>query len=193
MDLYRPEHPFRPHRWPRDAVDRARAGGHVHRRVPERERSAPRRNGGYARKATASTSCTTTGLGTAMVRSQGGSPPRHSNSITGDNRLESTGRGCEADQWRAGIFSENAEALVRKLPRWSPFRDSRQNIIDELGSEPSASSRTVGVAKRSFVPARITEGARTSAAVSSTCALKGLEYCSKHSRSCETSAHRALV
>ena len=185
MDLYRPEHPFRPHRWPRTTVDWLELGIMSTGGFPEPRAFSLRADRWLAEHGSRfDVVHDNQGLGTGMLRIARRMPLLATihHSITVDKRLELE----RANPWkkitlrRWYAFLRMQIRVVRKLPRLVTVSEtSRGHIIDELGVAPERIDVVpVGVDQQIFRPQPevATVPGRLLAVISSDVPLKGLAY-----------------
>jgi len=185
MDLYRPEHPFRPHRWPRSRVDWLELGIMSTGAFPEPKAFSLRADRWMAEHGRRfdvvhDNQC----LGTGMVRIAGRMPLLATvhHSITVDKRLEMERAGpwkkITLRRWYS--FLRMQKRVVRQLPRLVTVSEtSRGHIVDELRVDPARIDVVpVGVDQAIFRPQPEipTVPGRLLAVISSDVPLKGLAY-----------------
>jgi glycosyltransferase involved in cell wall biosynthesis len=185
MDLYRPEHPFRPHRWPRTRIDWLELGIMSTGAFPEPRAFSLRadrwlREHGHRFDVVHDNQA----LGTGMLRIARRMPLLATihHSITVDKRLELERAGLWKSitlrRWYS--FLRMQKRVVRKLPRLvTVSQTSRRHIIDELRVDPARIDVVpVGVDQEIFRPQpeipRVP--GRLLAVISSDVPLKGLAY-----------------
>jgi glycosyltransferase involved in cell wall biosynthesis len=187
MDLYRPERPFRPHRWPRNRTDWLELGIMSTGAFPEPRTFSIRadrfmREHGHNYDVIHDNQC----LGTGMVRIAQRQPLLATvhHPITVDRRLELAELGWNAWQHltkrRWYSFLKMQKRVLRKLPRLiTVSRTSRTDIIDEFGVDPGRIDVVpVGVDQKIFRPQPEIETVpgRMLAVISSDVPLKGLSF-----------------
>jgi glycosyltransferase involved in cell wall biosynthesis len=185
MDLYRPDHPFRPHRWPRSRIDWLELGIMSTGAFPEPRTFSLRadrwmREHGHRFDVVHDNQA----LGTGMVRIARRMPLLATihHSITVDKRLEleraSPWKKITLRRWYS--FLGMQKRVVRKLPRLvTVSQTSRGHIIEELRVDPARIDVVpVGVDQQIFRPQPeiATVPGRLLAVISSDVPLKGLAY-----------------
>lgn len=186
MDLYRPERPFRPHRWPRDRYDWLElgimsTGAFCEPRPFSLRADAWLRERGDPFDVVHDNQC----LGTGMLRIAGRLPVIATvhHPITIDRRLDLDGvrnpwRQFTKRRWYS--FLRMQKRVLRRLPRLiTVSQTSRTDIVEQLGVEPGRIDVVpVGVDQEIFRPrAEIpTTPGRLLAVISSDVPMKGLAY-----------------
>ena len=185
MDLYRPDHPFRPHSWPRSRIDWLELGIMSTGAFPEPRTFSLRadrwlKEHGHRFDVVHDNQA----LGTGMVRISQRMPLLATihHSITVDKRLELEHAGpwksITLRRWYS--FLRMQKRVVRKLPRLvTVSQTSRGHIIDELRVDPNRIDVVpVGVDQEIFKPQPEIETVpgRLLAVISSDVRLKGLAY-----------------
>jgi MMP alpha-(1->4)-mannosyltransferase len=186
MDLYRPERPFRPHRWPRDRYDWLELGIMSTGAFCEPRPFSLRANAwlkaeGDRFDVVHDNQC----LGTGMLRIAERLPLLATvhHPITVDRRLELAGvrnpwRQFTKRRWYS--FLGMQKRVLRKLPRLiTVSQSSRNDIISQLGVDPARIDVvSVGVDQDIFRPQPEipTKPGRLLAVISSDVPLKGLAF-----------------
>lgn len=186
MDLYRPERPFRPHRWPRDRYDWLELGIMSTGAFCEPRPFSLRANAwlkaqGDRFDVIHDNQC----LGTGMVKIAQRLPLLATvhHPITVDKKLELAGvrnpwRQFTKRRWYS--FLGMQKRVLRQLPRLiTVSQTSRRDIVDQLGVDPSRIDVVpVGVDQEIFRPQPEVETVpgRLLAVISSDVPLKGLAY-----------------
>jgi glycosyltransferase involved in cell wall biosynthesis len=185
MDLYRPDHPFRPHRWPRSSIDWLELGIMSTGAFPE-PRTFSLRADRWLRQHGSRFDIVhdNQALGWGMVRVAKRMPLLATihHSITVDKRLEIERAGAwkkiTLRRWYS--FLGMQKRVVRRLPRLvTVSQTSREHIIDELHVDPARIDVVpVGVDQQIFRPQPEipTVPGRLIAVISTDVPLKGLAY-----------------